>query len=164
MKAFCTALAGVFLLAACASPPQVYKAETFSPTTPYQHDSNLSAASSCEAGRRALLSQGYQVVEKGQDRIEGSKAFQPVAGHHMTLDIALVCLAANGGASIYASAKQTHYELKANSSSAGVSVAGLGSISLPWSANNENLVKVGEETVSDADFYERFFSLVESFM
>lgn len=164
MKAFCTALAGALVLCACAAPPQVYMAETFSQTTPYQHDSPLSAAATCEAGRRALLSQGYQVTEKGQDRIEGAKAFQPGAGQHMTLDIALVCLPANGGASIYASAKQTRYELKATSSSAGVSLAGLGAISLPWSANNENLVKVGEETVSDADFYERLFSLVESFM
>jgi hypothetical protein len=164
MKAFCITLASALLLSACATPPQVYKAETFSPATPYQHASRLNAVSTCEAGRRALLSQGYQIAEKGPDRIEGSKAFQPIAGHHMTLDIALVCLSSSSGASIFASAKQTHYELKAGNSSAGVSVAGMGSISLPWSATNENLVKVGEETVSDAGFYERFFSLVESFM
>lgn len=164
MKSVVLALPCALILAACATPPAVYKAEAFSQTTPFAHDSSLNPAEACEAGRRALLSQGYRVSEKGKERVEGSKAFQPVAGHHMTLEIALVCLPVPTGSSIYANAKQTHYELKANSSSAGVSLAGLGSISLPWSANSENLVRVGEETVADSDFYERLFSLVESYM
>ena len=38
------------------------------------------------------------------------------------------------------------------------------SLSLPFGGNNESLVKVGEETVTDAEFYGRFFALMQSFI
>jgi hypothetical protein len=41
-------------------------------------------------------------------------------------------------------------------------VAGMGSISLPWLSEKESLMKVGEETVSDPDFYRRLFQLIEA--
>jgi len=40
-------------------------------------------------------------------------------------------------------------------------VGGIGSVSLPFSATDDTLVKVGSETISDAQFYERFFQLFE---
>ena len=73
-----------------------------------------------------------------------------------------MCLPSNVGAVIYANALQTRYELKSASSSTGVSVAGIGSISLPWAADKEALVKVGEETVADPDFYRRLFALIDA--
>ena len=45
-----------------------------------------------------------------------------------------------------------------------VTVTGIGSLSLPFGGNNESLVKVGEETVTDAEFYGRFFALMQSFI
>ena len=62
----------------------------------------------------------------------------------------------------YANAVQTQYELKQSASSAGLSVSGVGSLSLPWTSRNDSLVKVGAETVSDPDFYTRFFKLMEN--
>ena len=59
-------------------------------------------------------------------------------------------------------ALQTRYELKTSTTSAGVSVAGMGSISLPWLADKDSLVKVGEETVADTEFYQRLFTLIRS--
>ncbi|MPN41927.1 hypothetical protein SDC9_189482 [bioreactor metagenome] len=63
---------------------------------------------------------------------------------------------------IYANALQTRYELKAGGSSTGLSVTGLGSISVPWPTDKNSLVKVGEETIADAEFYRRLFVLIEN--
>lgn len=118
-------------------------------------------AAACELGKRALLSQGYQVDDGNPIRIRGEKFFQPAADRGVTLAITLVCLASNLGSVVYANGLETRYELKSSSSSTALSVAGIGGISLPWSADKEALVKVGEETIADADFYKRLFGLIE---
>lgn len=157
-------LAGL-LLAACASsaPPPAYRNEAFNSESPYEYWSSREPAAACEIGKRALLSQGYQVDDSKPQNIRGEKLFQPEPDHGMRLDITLVCLASNVGAVVYANAQQTRFELKARGNSAGVSLAGVGSISLPWNANKDVLVKVGEETISDPDFYRRLFALIASF-
>jgi hypothetical protein len=149
------------LLAACSTPAPVHLVERFDPQSPYQHFFRTTREASCEAGQRALLSQGYAVEQPRPEVLQGTKFFQPDADHSTTLQVTLVCTTAGGGAVIYANAREQRYALKAGSSSAGLSVAGLGSISLPWGAANENLVKVGEATVTDPDFYTRFFSLID---
>lgn len=158
------ALAGV-LLAGCASapPPPAYRNEAFNSESPYEYWSTREPVAACELGKRALLSQGYQVDDSKPQNIRGEKLFQPLPEHGMKLNISLVCLPSNVGAVVYANAQQTRYELKARANSAGVSVAGIGSISLPWAADKENLVKVGEETISDPDFYRRLFALIAAF-
>lgn len=149
---------------ASSSPPlsalSVYPKESFGADTPFEYRLEADNESACEAGRRALLSQGYQVEQKAKALIQGQKAFQPSKEHHTRLEINLVCLAAEQGAVVYANAKQTYFELKASNTSAGLSVTGMGSISLPWVASSENMIKVGEETVSDGDFYRRLFILL----
>lgn len=151
------------VVAGCAAPTRpAYHGETFAAESPFEHRSPWAAPSICESGQRALLSQGYQVDASKKLRIQGNKFFQPVQNHHMELSITLSCLPANGGSVLYASARQTHYELKARSASAAVSLTGLGSIALPWLAEGDTLIKIGEETVSDPDFYRRFFALLES--
>ncbi len=80
----------------------------------------------------------------------------------MELNISLVCLPTPAGAVLYANALQTRYELKTSTTSAGVSVAGMGSISLPWMSDKDSLVKVGEETVADPEFYRRLFALISA--
>lgn len=153
----------VLLLAGCrSSPPPVYRSETFDAESPFVSWSTREPAVACEIGRRALLSQGYKVDSSNPTSIRGEKYFQPKADYGMRLDIVLVCLPSNVGAAIYASALQTSYEMKSAASSAGVGVAGVGSISLPWSSNKEAFVKVGEETVSNPDFYRRLFALIDA--
>lgn len=154
------ALAGL-LLAGCATPPPpAYRNEAFKSESPFEYWSTREPAAACELAKRALLSQGYQVDDSKPQNIRGEKLFQPQSDYGMKLNITLVCLPSNVGAVIYANAQQTRFELKSHSSSAGVSLAGLGSISLPWSTDKDVLVKVGEETVSDPDFYRRLFSLI----
>lgn len=154
----------VLSLGACTkTAPPAYRAETFTLESPFEYRSSLDVLEACAIGHRALLSQGYQVDAGKQQSIKGNKFFQPEPGHQMELSITLVCLpSGGGGAVIYASALQTRYELKSSSNSAGVSVAGMGSISVPWMADKEALVKVADETVTDPDFYRRLFALIET--
>lgn len=155
-------LAGVLASGCATPPPPAYHSEAFRAESPFEYWSTRQPAAACELGKRALLSQGYQVDDAKPQNIRGEKLFQPQADHGMKLNITLVCLPSNVGAVIYANGQQSRYELKARPGSAGVSLAGLGSISLPWTADKDQLVKIGEETISDPDFYRRLFSLIES--
>jgi hypothetical protein len=161
MRPVLAALAATCLVAACAKPAPAYRAERFAAESPFEHRLPQNPAEACAAAQRALLSQGYLVDDQKPQAIRGRKLFQPEPGHHMELNITLVCLPIPAGAVIYANALQTRYELKASGSSAGVSVAGMGSISLPWLTEKEALMKVGEETVADPDFYSRLFQLID---
>jgi len=164
-KTLLSLLAGLALagLAGCAThPAPAYKGESFNSNSPFEYWVTREPANACELGRRALLSQGYQVEETKPQNIRGEKVFQPAPEYGMRISITLVCLPSNLGTVIYANALQTRFALKAGGSSAGLSVAGLGSISLPWSADKDSLVKVGEETIADPDFYKRLFALIDS--
>jgi hypothetical protein len=148
--------------AGCASaPPPAYRAESFANDSPFFTHSDLPPAESCEQGRRALLSQGYDVEATTPHNLRGNKFFQPQPDHLMQLKITLVCVSDKRGATIYASALQTRYELKSSGSSTGVSVTGFGSISIPLPTDKGTLVKVGEETVGDPEFYQRLFALID---
>lgn len=152
-------------LAACSNkaPKPAYTGEKFSPDSPFALHLSVGPLAACQFGQRALLSQGYQVNNSDAQSIRGTKYFQPKADHQMQLDITLVCLPGSEGATIYASAVQTRYEIKASASNTAVSVAGIGSVNLPWTEGKEALVKVGEETVADPDFYTRLFELLKRF-
>lgn len=160
------AIAAALLLTACTSPQpvQAYRAERFEYESPFQLQSDLPPLLLCEYGKRALLSQGYEVDASSPQSIRGSKFFQPQSDFQVQLRITLVCMAGKGDSTIYANALQTRYELKSGGSSTGLSVAGIGSISLPWLPDKSSLVKVGEETVNDPEFYRRLFSLIELLM
>jgi len=151
------------LAAGCASPPPpAYRAESFAADSPFLSRSHLPPAESCEQGRRALLSQGYEVDASGTTTLRGSKFFQPQPEHLMQLKITLVCVGDGSGATIYASALQTRYELKSGGASTGLSVAGFGSISFQLPNDKGSLVKVGEETVGEPAFYHRLFTLIDT--
>ena len=150
-------------LTACSNTPQhAYSSETFDADTPYQYHSDLPPLVLCEYGKRALLSQAYEVDATVPSNIRGTKSFQPEAEHLVQLRITLTCMSTGRDTTIYASAQQIRYELKAGGSSTGLSVTGLGSISVPWPTDKNALVKVGEETIADAEFYRRLFVLIEN--
>ena len=152
------------LIVGCSGgkPSPAWRTEAFAEETPFEYRTPAAPKDSCAVGQRALLSQGYQVEGLQAQTVRGRKFFEPTPGHHMELAISLVCLPTQAGSVLYASALQTRYELKTSTTSAGVSVAGMGSISLPWLSDKDSLVKVGEETVADPEFYRRLFSLIRS--
>ena len=154
--------ASVLAVAACSSTPAPsYSTEQFDVETPFQYHSDLPPLILCEIGKRALLSQGYEVDASSPQNIRGSKFFQPQSDYQAQLRITLVCLPGKNDSTVFANARQTRYELKAGSSS-GLSVAGIGSISVPWPTDKNSLVKVGEETIADPEFYRRLFVLIEA--
>jgi Uncharacterized protein conserved in bacteria (DUF2242) len=164
---FCTiglaTLAGA-MLGACSTtkPPRAYQAESFTIDTPFQYYSSREPEGACEIGKRALLSQGYLLEVTQSQSIRGEKFFQPGVEHVTKLSISLACLPSSLGSVIYANAMETHFELKSHGNSSGVSVAGLGSLTLPWSAEKDTLMKTGESTVTEPGFYQRLFDLIKA--
>ncbi len=167
MAGFCRS-AGVVLLSclmlgACNTQKmaRVYEDESFVRDTPFEYYSSRNPEGVCEIGKRALLSQGYQLEDGKTQNVRGEKYFKPLPDQATKLTITLVCLPSKLGSVIYANALESHYRLKSQGTSAGLSVAGLGSLSLPWAMDKDTLVKLGEETVTAPEFYKRLFELIK---
>ncbi|KVA02492.1 hypothetical protein WI40_04850 [Burkholderia ubonensis] len=163
------ALAAATVLAACSSPPKpIYQQEQFDVTSsPYSHTFHAKSDATCEAARRALLSQGYVASSSRSDAIDGSKNFQPSNDMHVVIEFHVVCADANadGTSSIaYVNAVQDRYTLKKSNTSASVGLSVFGSLSLPIGSSDDALVKTASETIPAGVFYERFFNLVDHFL
>lgn len=168
------ALASTLLLTACPSrtlitqrTPPVYERETFSRQSNFSRDFVASPADTCNAARRALLSQGYVQQlgsASGPDQVQAQKRFQPEGDSHVQIEFTVVCTPSARGeptTTAFVSAVQDRYAVKKSSTSASVGVAPFGSISLPVAQSSEALVKVASETIPSSAFYDRFFELVE---
>ena len=164
----CLSVLPLALLAACTTSRQaVYQNEAFGDTNTYSHVYLASAAETCEAARRALLSQGYVITSSRVDAVNGRKNFQPNGEVHAEIEFHVVCApdGADGKNSIaFVNALQDHYALKKTNSAASVGVPALGSVSLPFSASDDSLVKVASQTILESRFYDRFFNLVERYL
>ena len=167
------AVALTALLAGCGSIApsvplhSVNAHETFASASTFSRLFDSTPERTCEAARRALLSQGYLVnIAKGKE-VEGQKSFQPGPDNHQLITIRVVCAAdgTDGRVSLgFVSALKDTYNLKKSSNSASVGVGALGSLSLPFSAGNDSLIKVASETLSSATFYDSFFDLIKTFL
>ena len=151
-------------LAACGSksPVRSYLDDNFALDSPFQYYSDRVPEGACEVGKRALLSQGYQIEGTQPLTVRGEKYFQPTPDHATKLSITLVCLPSSLGSVVYASALETQFELKSKGASAGLSVAGMGSLSMPWTSDKDVLVKVGDVTVTQPEFYQKLFGLIKT--
>ena len=156
------------LLGGCASPVKSFASqEEFSSTVTYSRLFDATAAQTCEAARRALLSQGYIISSAREDMVEGRKSFQPEPEAHLQMEIRVVCApdSPDGKVSLgFVTALQDVYALKKSNNSASLGVGALGSVSLPFSSSNDAMVKVGSKTISSDAFYERFFDLVKRYL
>ena len=157
------------VLGACAShaPSPVAVQETFDSSSTFSRGFDAPPAQTCEAARRALLSQGYIATARTQELIEGRKSFQPNMETNLEINFRVVCVpqTSDGQVSLgFATALQDRYALKKSASSASVGVGALGSLSLPFSSSSDSLVKVGSETISARSFYDSSFELVENYL
>lgn len=157
------------LLAGCATSSsgtgkvKVWQQEEFEPGETFSRMFDASVAQTCEAARRALLSQGYIVTVLRPDAINGSKNFQPGGESHVQITFNIVCTddGAHGKlSSAYVSALQDRYALKKSPNSASVGVSAIGSVSIPFASTDDSLVKVASETIPAGVFYDRFFALM----
>jgi|SRR3990167_6456179 len=162
-------LFGVLLLAGCATPPLPHYGpqESFASVGTYSRLFDAPPKHTCEAARRALLSQGYLIQSAAPEQVEGTKHFQPDAESHLQIMIRVVCVpeAASGQISLgFVTAVQDRFTLKKVSNSASLGVGAIGSVSLPMVAGSEAMIKVGSETIAADAFYDSFFDLVRRFL
>ncbi|MCP1519502.1 hypothetical protein J2Y74_003812 [Pseudomonas migulae] len=171
-KSFPVRVVGLALVlavaAGCSSKKApIYEHENFDDSGTFSRNYPVTDAQSCEAARRALLSQGYIITSSDPKLISGHKSFQQTGETHMEISFSVVC-ADDGSeghhATMFANALQDRYALKKTNNSASLGVGVLGSVSMPIGSSDDSMVKVASETVSSAKFYERFFALVELFL
>ncbi|WP_083237312.1 MULTISPECIES: DUF2242 domain-containing protein [Burkholderia] len=163
------AMATAALLCACSSTQKpLYQQEQFdAAASPYARTFHDKSAATCEAARRALLSQGYMASATRPDAIDGSKNFQPSNDSHVVIEFHVVCADADadGASSVaYVNAVQDRYSLKKTNTSASVGLSVFGSLSLPIGSSDDAMVKIASETIPAGMFYERFFNLVDHFL
>ena len=157
------------VLGGCSNNGKVFAPqEKFGSVATYSRLFDANPQQTCEAARRALLSQGYIVHSDTADLVEGKKNFQPEADSHLQMMIRVVCVpeTVDGTVSLgFVTALQEVYTLKKSNNSASLGVGGVGSVSLPFNTGGgESLVKVGSQTIADNDFYESFFDLVKRYL
>ena len=141
--------------------------EAFGSTTTHARNFGMAPAYTCEAARRALLSQGFVITAAEPEHIKGRKNFQPEAETHVELEFNVVCAPDGRGGKksiAFVNALQDRYALKKSSNSASVGVGPIGSLSLPFTSSDDSLVKVASETITSAPFYGRFFTLLERYL
>ncbi|MGC5702052.1 DUF2242 domain-containing protein [Pseudomonas sp. NFXW11] len=165
------AAAGLLLLSAvagCSShKTAIYEHESFDDSGTFSRNYPVSEVASCEAARRALLSQGYIITSNDPKLVSGHKSFQQTGETHLEISFNVVCARdGNSGprSTVFANALQDRYALKKVNNSASLGVGVLGSVSMPIGSTDDSMVKVASETVSSAKFYERYFALVELFL
>ncbi|MGF6844566.1 hypothetical protein QF001_008461 [Paraburkholderia youngii] len=163
------ALFGLLALTACSSTPQPkFTQELFETgASPYARNFNSSTGDSCEAARRALLSQGYLTTMSRPDTVDGTKNFQPTGDSHVVVEFHVVCTPGEEAANtsiVYVNAVQNGFALKKSDTSASVGLSVLGSLSLPIRSNSDAMVKISSETIPSGKFYDRFFSLVDHYL
>jgi len=164
-----TLLLALVVLTGCSSAPQpTFQQEQFDTgASPFARNFNVSNTDSCEAARRALLSQGYMTTMTRPDTVDGTKNFQPNGDSHIVVEFHVVCTPgeeASDTSIIYVNAVQNGFALKKSDTSASVGLSVLGSLSLPIRSNNDAMVKISSETIPSGKFYDRFFALVDHYL
>lgn len=164
-----TSLLAVMVLAGCAVKPQqaLYDNEEFISGNTFSRSFPADGITSCEAGRRALLSQGFIVTESKPTLIKASKNFQRDSQTHAEIEFTVVCAANSIGSNattVFVNAVRATYSLKKSSTSASVGVGVLGSLSVPFGMSDDSLVKVASETIHSEKFYAQFFARMETYI
>lgn len=169
----CSVIGMAVLLTACAvgrsasseAMPQVE--EKFGSAATYSRMFDATPGQTCEAARRALLSQGYIVSQADKEVVAGQKSFQPQSDRHVLMNIRVTCVAesADGQLSMgFVSALQDSFALKMASNSASLGVSMLGTLSVPVAAGHDSMIKIGSETVNSGEFYDSFFDLMRRYL
>ena len=168
MRTYLCCLLTPLVLVACTSAMKpIAQQEQFDSSGKYSRMFDATPADTCEAARRALLSQGYVISTAAKELVQGQKNFQPENEIHVQMDIRVVCASESRDGKLslgFVTALQDRYALKKSNTSASLGVGVLGSVSVPVSSSNDAMVKVGSETVSSEQFYDRFFALVQHYL
>ncbi|CAB3844292.1 hypothetical protein LMG26684_01741 [Achromobacter mucicolens] len=155
------------VLAGCSSPKPVYEREDFAQSDTYSRSVPAASSAACDAGRRALLSQGYNIDKYEPSRVTGHKNFEGEDGQHTQISFNVECApdgSTHEGATVFANAVQDRYSTKRTGNSASVGVSVLGQVSMPFGGSDDSLVKTASQTVTRPKFYDGFFQLLERYL
>lgn len=149
-----------FALVSCAGKQPQVTQDSFSADSRYQRKYKASQATACDAARRALLGDGYNIENAASDQVKGRKAYQSEGDRSTFIEMNLVCVGDPSGSTLYANGVLSTYDVKKAGGSASVGLSALGSVSLPFGQSADSMVKTSDQTVTDREFYRRFFSAV----
>jgi hypothetical protein len=156
------------LCGGCTTPDAiVYQKESFGTTGVFSREYPSNSIATCEASRRALLSQGYIVADVKADLVNASKSFQPASDSHVEISFHVVCVSdgpEGAKSTVFVNALQDRYVIKKTNSSASVGVGAIGALSLPFGSSDDSLVKVSSETIPAGPLYDRFFGLTDKYL
>ena len=158
-----TALVSLLLiaLAACGGPPRYASNEEFSADARYHRDFAASAAALCDAARRVLLGDGYLVTRTEDQSLVGGKEFQIEEQQHAILNVYVSCEPRAGKSTLYVTATEEHYDVKATRQSSSIGFPMVAPIYYGTQSEANGQVKTRGETVSESGFYERFYRAVQ---
>lgn len=157
------------LLTACGSTPagQAYEQENFIQNQIYSRSFDTGYQLACDAGRRALLSQGYDIDKSSADEVTGHKDFIGPSGRDVQITFNVTCAPGSIGAEkaqVFVSAIQDSFTLKKTRIVATVGISLIGTVSIPFSSTDDALVKTGSLTVAQPQFYSGFFNLLKQYL
>ena len=165
---WCLILISIASLNACSSTKKpLNHQEEFGSTNMFSRSIPGTSKAGCDAARRALLSQGYVITEWNTALVKGRRKFQSDEDTHVEIEFNVVCAANSIGSNsttVFANAIRDRYSLKKSSNNASLGVGALGSVTLPFGASDDSLVKVASETISNERLYDRFFGLIERYL
>lgn len=152
----------LLLLSACGGIRTFAENEDFQADPRYRRDFTAAAVQVCDAARRVLKGDGYVVAENagGDHNLVGAKEFPIEENRHAILRVYVTCDQRTSGSTLFVTATEEHFDVKASSESTYIGVP-LTPLSLGSKREIENEVKIRGETVTDRDFYERFYRAVQ---
>ena len=115
----------------------------------------------CDAARRALLGDGYLVNRADGQRLVGGKEFQVEAQRHAIVNIHVNCDQRRGGSTLYVTATEEHFDVKSLRQSSSIGFPVVAPIYYGTQSEADAQVKTHGETVSEREFYERFYRAVQ---
>ncbi len=155
------AAAAVVLLAGCASHRP---APQFTPDAPYSRTVSGAGETVCWCVKRALLSQGY-MLDRPNDAgvLTGSRDEQSDPKLNVTTRVQTSCADNHNGSSIvFVTAVREENRLQKLNQSTSVGI-GPATLTMP-SGSAKVLGTVRRATITDANFYNQFFSLVQNYV
>ncbi|BBI98876.1 hypothetical protein FGKAn22_05690 [Ferrigenium kumadai] len=161
MKRYSLFLVAILLsLTACGGPRTYAGKEDFQADPRHRRDFSAMAAPVCDAARRVLQGDGY-IVEKSIDQdLIGTKEFPIEDERHAILRLYVTCSQRTGGSTLFVTATEEHFDVKASSESTSIGVP-LTPLSISSKREIDTTVKTRGETITNRRFYERFYEAVQ---
>lgn len=151
----------VQLLAGCGGPDSYAQREAFAAETRHRRDFAVAAALLCDAARRAMLGDGYVVTRSDDGRLLGGKEFQVDDTRHAILNLYVSCEARAGGATLFVTATEEHFDVKATRQSSSIGFPVLAPLYFGTLREADSQVKIRGETITEKAFYERYYRAVQ---